>query len=293
MKADSSEAQVLSYSWYVAPSTTTTAQYIGDLIVVGEIKDVGSNPLSRVIVTGTAYNASGGALASSESPVFSTFLLPGQKAPFYLDFIPESSVSQDQSWVPFVTNVTVAVVLVEDSNQTANTGLQIPAGSVSAAPDSTGTYSVTGAVQNIGTQASGQVWVVSTFYNASGTVVGLNYTDYLTSSLSPGDIARFTATPIDNAAISSSIANYSLLVQYLPFIAQATPTATTSSPTPLSTQSTQPTASSAPLSSGSIYAIVIVVVVILVVLVAIVLFRKRRQSAQFEPPPPPPPPPPP
>lgn len=295
VKAQTSEAQVLSYSWYVAPTTTTTAQYIGDLIAVGEVTDVGSNPLSRVIVTGVAYNATGGALASAEAPAFTTLLLPGQKAPFYLDFAPQSSVTQDQSWVPFVTNITVSVAFVSDSNQTQYTGLQIPAGSVSAALDSTGTYTVTGTVQNNGNQATGQVWVVSTFYNASGTVVGLNYTNYLTDSLSPGNLARFTATPMDNTAqLSSSITNYSLLIQYLPYTAQATNTpVSTPTPTYSQTASSQPTASPAPLSLGSIYIIVIVVVVILVVLAAAVLFWKRRQNAKFEPPPPPPPPPPP
>ena len=293
MKADTSEANVLTYSWYVAPSTTITAQYIGDLIAVGEVQDVGSNALGEVIVTGTAYNATGGALASAEAPAFATILLPEQKAPFYLDFTPQNSVTQDQSWVPSVTNVTVAVAFVSDSNQTQITGLQIPADSISAATDSTGTYTLTGDIENSGSQATGQIWVVSTFYNASGTVVGLNYTDYLSSSLAPGNVASFTATPIDNTAqLSSEITNYSVLIQYLPLSAQATPAPTTST-TPLSTQSpsAQPTASPAPLSLGSIYTIVIVVVVILVVLVAIVLFRKRSQNAQFEPPPPPPPPP--
>ena len=64
------------------------------------------------------------------------------------------------------------------ANQTMYSGLTIPTASTSAI-DSSGTYTVTGTVENTGDQTTGYVWVVATFYNASGTVVGLNYTDYL------------------------------------------------------------------------------------------------------------------
>ena len=48
---------------------------------------------------------------TSEATLFAIDLLPGQKAPFYIDFAPENSVTGDQSWVPSVTNVTVLVIL--------------------------------------------------------------------------------------------------------------------------------------------------------------------------------------
>ena len=43
VKAQTSEAQVLSYSWYVAPADTNQAEYVGDLVAVGEVQNVGSN----------------------------------------------------------------------------------------------------------------------------------------------------------------------------------------------------------------------------------------------------------
>ena len=62
VKAQTSECKVLSYSWYVAPADTTQAEYIGDLIAVGEVQNVGSNVLGYVIVNGLAYNSSGALL---------------------------------------------------------------------------------------------------------------------------------------------------------------------------------------------------------------------------------------
>ena len=42
VKAQTSEAKVLSYTWYAAPADTTLAEYVGDLVAVGEIQNVGS-----------------------------------------------------------------------------------------------------------------------------------------------------------------------------------------------------------------------------------------------------------
>ena len=237
MKADPSEAQILSYSWYVAPTTATQAQYIGDLIVVGEVQNVGTNTLTNVVVGAEAYNATGGFVGSAQFAAFVTYLGPGQKAPFYLDFTPDITTditTFDQNWASYVTNVTVHVLSASDSNQTQYSGLTVPSGTVSVL-NTTGTYTISGSVQNTGNQATGRVWVITTFYNGSGTVVGLNYTNYISQSLSPGKSAAFTATPVDNTAqLSSSITAYSFLVQ-----AEATPSAT-STPTPTSTPIIQP-----------------------------------------------------
>ena len=62
--------------------------------------------LGDVVVYGAAYNSSGTLVDTSETTPFAIDMVPGQKAPFYLDFAPENSVTGDQSWVPSVTNVT-------------------------------------------------------------------------------------------------------------------------------------------------------------------------------------------
>lgn len=296
VKADPSEARILSYSWYVAPSTTIQAQYAGDLIVVGEVENVGTNTLGNVVVGAEAYNASGGFVGSSQFAAYVTYLAPGQKAPFYLDFTPDVTdiALYDPNWASLVTNVTVHVLNAADSSQTQYSGLTIPAGSVSNST-STGTYTITGTVQNTGNQATGRVWVISTFYNASGTVVGLNYTNYISQSLLPGRSATFTASPIDNTAqLSSSITSYSTLIQSDPTpIATPTPTTPTIQPSTSPTSSGQPTPTASSTSGVPLSlltdAVIIAFVIVLFVFAAFLLLRRRQRNADFDLPPPPPP----
>ena len=298
VKADSSEAKILSYSWYVAPSTSTLAQSIGDLIVVGEVQNVGTNTLGNVIVGAEAYNDSGGFEGSAQFAAFVTYLNPGQKAPFYLDFAPEITdpTTYDPSWASSVTNVTLHLLSASDSAQTQYSGLTIPAGTVSVS-NTTGTYTLTGTVQNTGDQTTGRVWVVTTFYNGSGTVVSLNYTGtYISQSLTPGKSVTFTATPVDNTAqLTSSIANYSILIQSDPTptatstpAASATPTVQPST-SPTSSSQTTPTASSLFGISASLIseAAIIAVVIVVIILAAFMLLRRRQRHADLPPPPPP------
>ncbi|MGA3059539.1 MAG: FxLYD domain-containing protein [Candidatus Bathyarchaeia archaeon] len=294
VKADSSEVKILSYSWYVAPINTILAENVGDLIAVGEIQNVGSNVLGSVFIVGFAYNSTGDLLDSNEAPLYVYDVLPEQKAPFYIDFIPENSVTQDNSWVQDVTNVTLEVGYVSDLNTTQYSGLT-STGSSGSNVD--GSFTVTGLVQNNGSETTGNVWVDTTFYNASGSVVALNYTDYLSSSFAPGDSAAFIATPTDDTGVlSSEITNYSLLIQSEPLSTSETPTPSqppSTTPTPSQTASAHPTQSPATMSAALTYGLAVAVVAVVVILVAWLFLRKNRKNAKFEPPPPPPPPPPP
>jgi len=285
VRADSSEAKVLSYNWYVAPSNTVLAEYVGDLVVVGEVQNVGSNVISYLDVTGVAYNSSGTALNSNEVQVFGNNLLPGQKAPFYIDFTPENSITQDQSYISSVSNVVVSVGYVNDNNETPYSGLTVA--SSTSYVDNTGTFTVTGTIQNSGNEAAGNVLVVTTFYNSSGGVASLNFTNYLSSSFAPGDSVPFAATPTDNSAqLSSQITNYSLLIQSQPITISPTPMPT---PTPTEQPNSSPTATPTtgqPSGSSFLVYVAVGVVVIVVVILAVLVFLRRRSNL---PPPPPPP----
>ena len=295
VRAQTSQAQVLSYSWYIAPTGSTLAQYSGDLIAVGEIQNVGSNVLSNVGISGFAYNSSGQALDSASFVAYGNNLLPGEKAPFYLDFLPYYSVTpQDSSWIQTVTNITIVVTNLNATTTIPYSGVSIAPGSTGT--DSSGTYTVTGTIQNNGHETTGNVWVVSTFYNTNGTVIALGLTNYLSSSFASGDSAAFAATPMDNTAtLSSEIANYSLLVQFDPLGASATPTPlpASSSPTPISSSpaSTHPTQGPGTMSLSLIYPVTGAIVAVVVVLMALMLLSKRHKNPKLEIPPPPPPPP--
>lgn len=285
VKADSSQVKVLSYNWYVAPSHTSLAVYIGDLVAVGEVQNVGSTVISYVYVKGVAYNSSGGVLNFKEHKVFGNNLLPGQKAPFYIDFTPENSVTEDLSWISSVSNVTVSVSYVSDTSEAQYSGLTIPTESVMSYIDSTGAFTVIGTVQNMGNEAIGDVWVCTTFYDVSGGVVGLNFTNFLTNSIMPGGSAMFIATPTDNTAqLSSKIANYSLLVQSQPLATSPPSPSTSPSPKASSTQnsSTNPAPSSVSVPSWLIYAMAGVIVVLVIVVASLLLLRMRHKRTKVE-----------
>ena len=140
--------------------------------------------------------------------------------------------------------------------------------------DSSGLYVIRGIVENDGSLVAEKPWVVTTFYDASGTVVGLNFTNFLTDALSPNGGALFFATPADNnTQLTSEIKNYSFQVDSLTL----TNSTSSTSPTPTST-GTSPTGQIPTLP------IVIVVVLVVVAIVALMLFRSSRKPL---PPPPP------
>jgi hypothetical protein len=302
VRAQDNQATVVSYSWYSAPGDSNFAANPGDLIVVGEIQNIGTNTLESAGVLGAVYDTNSSLLASTSVPVFGSFLLPGQKAPFYMEFTPDTSVSDDpddQDWIPYIGNITVSAVGVIDYNQTGYSGLTIPSSSLSAS-SSSGVYTVTGTLTNSGNQIVSEPLVVATFYNASGTVIGVDFTDALADTLGPGATASFSVTPIDDTTqMTDAITNYTLLGQYTPYTGTAptptpvsqtsTPTASNeATPTPTSTQGTAHNKTSSVTLSEILVAVAVVVV--LGVLVAVFMVRRRGKTEQFESPPPPPPP---
>jgi hypothetical protein len=296
-KADASEVVVVTYSQYVAPSTSTLAVAHGDLIVVGEVRNMGVNVIGNVTVQGTALSANGYVLAVTSSQAFAYYMLPDQKAPFYLDFTAQSSSTQDLTWVPHVCQVLVIVTSVKDAIMSQYADLKV-SNDINYI-DNSGLYVVRGTVVNTGSQTVQAPWVVTTFYDASGTVIGLNFTNYLVSSLIPkiGSIPFF-ATPADNnSQLTSRITGYSFQVDSLtlttpsatntpsPTPTPPTPTPTpttnsltTASPTTLSIPSTTPlpTISQKPSGSPGFYfsvvGIVAIVAVAGIVVIAIVAF---------------------
>ena len=278
VKASTSEATVLSYSRYVAPSNTVLASEPGDLIVVGEVENVGSNIIGNVTIQGTAFSSTETELAQTATQAFVYDTLPGQKAPFYLDFNAASSSTPDLSWVSSVSTVQVTVTSVTDTKDRQYAGVIIPnpGGSAPYIPGN-GTYYIDGTILNNGTQVDQHPWVVATFYNSNGTVIGLNFTDELTPSFAPTDALHFFASPTDDTPqLTDEIASYSLLVDSLTLANGTSP-----QPTPSPTGSTA--TAQLPILT------IAVVVVVIVVVIAVLMLLRRRQKTPLPPPPPPPP----
>jgi hypothetical protein len=280
--------KVVSYSWYI--------DSIGYFIVVGEVQNVGPNTIKSVILSGTVYTMGGEAQASSYTTVYVNYLIPQQKAPFYMEFSPQSSKTGDLSWLSLGVN------RVDFTATRANTtsSYQYPDLTVvssSGGVDGEGVYWVSGTVKNSGTQTASNIRVIGTFYNASGTVVAVGYTDSLTpTSLTPSNTASFKvgAFDVNQTEVPSiqKISSYQLLIQTEePILSGTSPTPTPSSP-PSSPPTTTPPSGSTPSpteSSGSenpnvlapeaTYAIV-VVIVILGLAGTLLMLRKRKSQAK-------------
>ncbi len=206
------DIKILSFSWYIAPTTSTRA-LPGDLVVVGEVQNTGSSTVQYVTLQGLAFTSDGQAQAGAYTPAFVDNLLPQQKAPFYMDFNIYSSFSGNMSWVPLVSRVEINVVRANatDSYQYPNLALQ----SNTSYIDMNGAYTVVGILQNTGSESTGKVWVVGTFYNASGTVIGTGFSNFLTPDfLAPNATGQFAFSPLDlTTDQTAKISSYSLLIQ--------------------------------------------------------------------------------
>jgi hypothetical protein len=291
VKAQTTQATILSYSWYVAPSDTILAEYSGDLIVVGEVQNTGTTDLGYIYIVASAYNSTGEVQASSEAKVFGLTLAAGAKAPFYLDLPPESSPTYDQSWVSNVTAVSVNVVSVLAPSTTAATDVRVPSDALSGT-DNSGNYTVTGTVLNAGSNAVSDVVLYGTFYNSTGGVVAVGYMS-LGASLQPAATAAFTMTPLDiSAGMSSQIATFAVVAVGVPQSVTPTPTppptsAPTVVPTATVTPSPQPTQSTgSPQTNLIIYVAIIVVGIVIAVGLVLVLLKGNKSKNLPLPPPP-------
>lgn len=273
--------KVLSYGWYV--------DSIGYLDVVGEVQNVGPNTIDSVVLSGVIYTLDGEAVSYSyPTTVYGQYLLPQQKAPFYMEFPPSVSVTGDLSWLSLgIDRVDFTVEAADPTSSYQYPDLTVT--SSSGGTDAEGVYWVTGTVQNTGTQTATNIYVVGTFYNATGTTIAMGYTDALTpASLSPSSTASFKVGAFDlNQSIVPSnlkIDHYSLLIQVEePILTGTAPTLPT--PTPPST--TTPPSDSTPsptdenpdvLAPEAIYAIIIVIVILGLSITLLALRKTKSQE---------------
>jgi hypothetical protein len=285
------DIKIVSYSYYIDNQ--------GILDVVGEIQNVGPNTINSVFLTGSVYSSDGTDQCDSSAQVWVLNLAPQQKAPFYMEF-PRPTAG---SWYSVaVSNIYLQVVEANPTSSYQYPDLKIASSFtyVDSTSANKGVYWVNGTIQNTGSQTAQNITVVGTFYNSTGTVVAVGYTNFLTPvSLAPSGTVPFQvgAFDVNQTGVSAAykITSYSLLIQTQEPILQGTApiitpypssgsspsTGTTTSPSTSTT--TSPSSSSSPIDVNSnsasnpavIYAIVIVVVLIAVA-GAIIVLRKSK-----------------
>src|SRR5512138_2601708 len=104
VKADYSDIKILSYSTYISPGPSSTS-YGGDLVVVGEVQNRGNSVFELAQITAIAYTKDGTPVANVFNSAYVKDLLPGQKAPFYMDFNvystdPNGNYTGTVAWIP-------------------------------------------------------------------------------------------------------------------------------------------------------------------------------------------------
>jgi hypothetical protein len=269
--------KVLSYSWYV--------DAIGSFDVVGEVQNVGPNTIESVVLGGIIYTMDGKDQAySNPTFVHVNCLLPQQKAAFFMEFNPQASVTGDLSWLSLGVDRVDFTVL--SANVTSNYRYPyVTVQSSSGASDAEGTYWASGSVENSGTQTATNIRVIGTFYNASGTVVAVGYTEYLTpASLNPSSVASFKvgAFDYDETVVSPErrISSYSLLIQVEKPLLSGTPP---SLPPSNSTSTTPPSGSgSSSTIAPDMQYIAVIVIVVLVLAGTILVVSKRKAKAKVQ-----------
>jgi hypothetical protein len=279
--------KVVNYSWYTYPVQDVGS---GDLIVVGEVQNIGTTIIDHITLEGTAFTQDG-PQGLTFTALRVSYLKPGEKAPFYLDFYSENSYSGNMLWETKVDHVEFRVAYAGDTTTEQFPGLVVSESTATKIPG--GPYMISGTVKNIGDQTSPNfIYTVATFYNSSGTVVAVNMTGAPVSikALAPGESFKFESTPIAYNLIGSEIANYSVVVQSenrdIPSTSPSSPSPTSStSQTPINSATNSPSNSAQPtqtegsgqkgISLELIYVLIGIVVVL--VLVVVGLFLRRRK----------------
>ena len=277
------DIKVLSYSYYI--------DSLGYLDVVGEIQNTGSETIKYVYLSGIVTAADGTVVGSSATRVWVSYLTPQQKAPFYMSFY---QTSTSDAWATVsISNVTFEVSGADavSSHQYPDLKIVSSEAKVSTSGDDRGTYWVTGTIQNTGSQTASKLTVVGTFYNSSGTIVAVGYTDYLTpTDLSASSTTQFKVGAFDTnqSTVSSSqkITSYSLLVQSESPILEGSGSAATAQPTD-SNGSSSPTdtpqgdSSNSSFDSNILYILIIAGVIIAVVAALLVSRRKKPLTEDY------------
>jgi hypothetical protein len=271
------DIKVLNYTWYTGD--------IGSIIVVGEVQNVGSRVLNQVVLSGIMYSPDNIAEASSQAQVPAVYLVPQEKAPFYMQFDSSTGASGDITWTSGgIDHFEFNVIKASETDNYQYPDLKVTTSSGSV--DSQGQYWATGTITNSGNQTATNIRVIATFYNSTGYIVAAGFTGEtpIAASVPPAGTVVFRVTTIDflnqtQIPDSFKIQKYSFIVQADSPILRGTappPTNNTSNNDNSSSNNTD-TPNQDPGNGGlpwGNYAITIVVV--LAVLAAVVLIRRRK-----------------
>jgi hypothetical protein len=274
----------ITKSWYIDSE--------GFLDVVGLVQNTGPNTILNVTLAGEVIGPQGTALSESGTVAWVSYLLPGQKAPFYMEFMQPQSGSQTATWAQAVQanaidEISITPTIADPTTYYQYQGLKITSSksSIGTTGGYNGAYGVSGVIENTGDQTATNLTVVGAFYNSTGNVVGVGYTDYLTpTELTPGNTTTFSIYALDlnqsQVPKSLQITGYQLLVQTQRPLLKGTAPIVTPAPTSTSAPTATEGTSSSPNShegvklSSLLPIVVAVVIAVIIVAAAVSLVRQ-------------------
>lgn len=247
----------------------------GILVVVGEVQNIGQNVISTVIISGTATPTYGSDVVSGDL-AWANNLLPGEKAPFYMQFA--SNLTSTGAWTGGLSDVTIRVIQASTTTQYQYQGVKITAHEVSQSSDG---YAIEGELENTGSETATNVAVVATFYNSEGKPIAAGYSTAV-ATMAPNGINSFSLSAINldqtTAGSDNQISTYSLMVQVEePLLSGSLPAAQTPVTGPDDSQT--PTDPANNLS----FVYIAVFVVAIVIVIAVWFLIKRRRSTDISP----------
>jgi hypothetical protein len=166
--------------------------------------------LSQVILSGTAETSYGAEMISGDI-AWATNILPSQKAPFYIQI--RSNLTSSGSWVGGLGNINIKVIQASTTTDYLYQGVTIT--KFQSSQGSSGEYTVSGTLNNTGTQSASNVAVVATFYDSKGIPISVGYSSKI-ANMDPDGVNTFTLTALDANQTNvgtSAISSYTLMVQ--------------------------------------------------------------------------------
>jgi hypothetical protein len=276
-QAATSDVKILSnYTYYT--------DNLGYLVVIGEVQNTGSSVLKNIGVAGSLTEADG-TYDTSATYAWGDYILPGQKAPFYLEFQSQgTSITPWNGITPADITLTVNVALETTDYQYQGVVVQ----SQKDTPKSNGEFWVTAEVKNTGSKSASSVVVIATFYNSEGKPIGTGYSSGVTVATGASQTIKVPAFDLNQTVVTSDkiIKSWNLLMQ---------------AASPIETDGNYPVYSvspgnssqgglATPSSSGgsvgtdmtAVYAVVGLVAVVIVV-VALIAVKKRKAKPNAAP----------
>jgi hypothetical protein len=181
-KADS-EVTILSHDAYVGST--------GSYYIVGEVQNIGSNPLKYVKIIATYYNSSGDVVATDYTYTELNVIHPNQKSPFKIILIETQQVAKIDHYLLSVSSYSNADEL--------SAKLQIL--SNSSYIGLTGYMYIVGEIKNIGNETANYTHVIATFYDLNGKVIATDYTYTEPEHIAPNQTAPFEIILIETNRI--------------------------------------------------------------------------------------------